>query len=54
MSHRYIEEEATSDIAFEATGKDLSEVFRPDTPIHFNPGRIAIRYDGVLESSDFF
>lgn len=28
MPYRYIEEEATADIAFEANGKDLSEVFR--------------------------
>lgn len=28
MTHRFIEEEATADIAFEATGKDLREVFR--------------------------
>ena len=28
MSHRFIEDEATADIAFEARGKDLPEVFR--------------------------
>ncbi|MBI2829526.1 MAG: archease [Chloroflexi bacterium] len=28
MTHRFIEEEATADIAFEARGKDLPEVFR--------------------------
>ena len=28
MSHRFIEEEATADVAFEATGRDLPEVFR--------------------------
>ncbi len=28
MPYRYIEEEATADIAFEAWGKDLDEVFR--------------------------
>lgn len=28
MTHRFIEEEATADIAFEATGKDLPEVFQ--------------------------
>ncbi|MBI4186781.1 MAG: archease [Chloroflexi bacterium] len=28
MSYRFIEEEATADIAFEARGKDLQEVFR--------------------------
>ena len=28
MTYRYIEEEATADVAFEARGKDLPEVFR--------------------------
>jgi SHS2 domain-containing protein len=28
MPYRYIEEEATADIAFEATGEDLSELFK--------------------------
>ncbi|MBI4284686.1 MAG: archease [Chloroflexi bacterium] len=28
MGHRFIEEEATADIAFEADGKDIHEVFR--------------------------
>lgn len=28
MTHRFIEEEATADIAFEARGRDLPEVFR--------------------------
>ena len=28
MSHRFIEEEATADVAFEAYGEDLPEVFR--------------------------
>ncbi len=28
MSHRFIEEEAVSDVAFEALGKDLPEVFK--------------------------
>lgn len=36
MTYRFIEEETTSDIAFEATGKDLPDVFRSSTDAVMN------------------